>query len=192
MGFEENYTKNKLADYINRDVVNAGDFSYGCPHILHYGENSKLIIGKYCSISSNVYILLGGNHRHDWVTTYPFSAPELNEIWREAKDIQGHPATKGNIEIGNDVWIGHGATIMSGVKIGDGAVIGSMTVVTKDVRPYAIVAGNPAKEIKRRFNDLIIENLLQMKWWNWSEEKIKKNITRLCSDNISNFFKINN
>lgn len=184
MGFEEIYTKNKLKKYVSSGLAEIGDYSYGCPNILHYGEEARLIIGKYCSIASDVNIFLGGNHRSDWVTTYPFSAMELYDIWPEAKNIKGHPATKGNVEIGNDVWIGHGAVILSGIKIGNGAIIAAGAVVTKNVRPYAIVAGNPAREVKMRFNDEIINKLLEIKWWNWSEEKIRKNLDILCSSNL--------
>jgi acetyltransferase-like isoleucine patch superfamily enzyme len=190
MGFEEHYVKNKLENYVSSGIAEIGDYSYGCPNILHYGEKAKLKIGKYCSIALGVDIFLGGNHRVDWVTTYPFSAPELNEIWPEAKNIIGHPATKGDVEIGNDVWIGHNATILSGVIIGDGAVIGSNAVVTKNVRPYAIVVGNPAKEIKMRFDDETIEKLLKMKWWDWPVDKIKENMGSLLSADISKFISI--
>jgi acetyltransferase-like isoleucine patch superfamily enzyme len=182
---EEKYTKNRLTEYMKKGLAEVGEYSYGCPKIFHYGEKTKLIVGKFCSISTNVNIFLGGNHRHDWVTTYPFSVSEFNKIWPEASNIKGHPATKGNVVIGNDVWIGYGATIMSGVKIGDGAVIGSMAVVSKDVRPYAIVVGNPAKEVRRRFSEQDIDDLLKLQWWNWPIEKIKKNVTLLCSNNIN-------
>ena len=183
--FEKEYTKNKLIYYIEKGIAEIGDYSYGVPAVMHYGEKSKLLIGKYCSIGLQVTIFIGGNHRSDWITTYPFSAPELNEIWPEAKNIEGHPATKGDVKIGNDVWIGHGATILSGIEIGDGAVIGAMAVVTKNVRPYAIVAGNPAREIRRRFGDDDIKLLLQLKWWDWPEEKIRRNINFLLSSDVS-------
>ncbi len=190
MGFEELYTKHRMADYIINGLAKVGEYSYGMPRILHWGEKSRVVIGRYCSIADDVKILLGGNHRLDWITTYPFSAPQLNELWPEAKDITGHPATKGDVIIGNDVWIGHGATILSGVNIGNGAVIGSMAVVAKDVRPYAVVVGNPSKEIKRRFSDSDVEFLQNLQWWNWSEEKIRDNVSILCSLNIEELKKI--
>ncbi len=174
------YTKDLLKGL--GKLVEVGDFTYGNPKIMHWGENARLKIGKFCSIAENVVIFLGGNHRHDWVTTYPF--PALSQDWPEAKDIVGHPATKGDVIIGNDVWIGYGAVILSGVKIGDGAVIGAMSVVRRDVEPYAIVAGNPAIEIKKRFDEKTIEKLLKLKWWDWSIEKIKKSVKDLCSNNI--------
>ena len=95
-----------------------------------------------------------------------------------------HPKSNGDVIIGNDVWIGHESTIMSGVKIGDGAVIAANSVVVKDVEPYTIVGGNPAKVIKKRFSDDIINNLLELKWWDWSNEKINENLNILCSNNF--------
>lgn len=184
MSFEEYYTKKSLENCIKCNIAEIGDFTYGRPKIFHWGEKAKLKIGKFSSISSDVKIFLGGNHRYDWITTYPFSARELAEIWPEAIGIDGHPATKGDVIIGNDVWIGYGAIILSGVKIGDGAVIGASAVVTRNVSPYSIVAGNPAREIKKRFSDDAIKKLLEIKWWDWSDEKIKKNIKILCSKNV--------
>jgi len=121
------------------------------------GEEEGLIIGKYCSIAANVTIMLGGNHRYDWITTYPFSV-----IWPAYSYIKGHPKSKGFVVIGNDVWIGRNAMIMSGVHIGDGAVVGAGSIITKDVPPYAIVAGNPAKVVRYRFNEDQIERLLRI------------------------------
>ena len=144
-----------------------------------------LKIGKFCSIANDVQIFLGGNHRIDWITTYPFSV--LNS-WPEAKDIKGHPCTKGDVIIGNDVWIGRKTLILSGVTIGDGAIVGARSVVTKDVAPYSIVAGNPAKLIRKRFDEKTIEKLLEIKWWDWNLEKIKKNLPLLLSNNIEQFF----
>ncbi|MBU0665071.1 MAG: CatB-related O-acetyltransferase [Proteobacteria bacterium] len=159
-----------------------GDHSYGEPTIRQFDQTTRLTIGRFCSISDQVTIILGGNHRSDWVTTYPFSA--FNESWPEAAAIKGHPSSKGDIVIGNDVWIGYGATILSGVTIGSGAVIGARAVISKDVAPYAIMAGNPAQEIKKRFDDITIARLLQLSWWNWPEEKIRTNLPFLCSNQI--------
>lgn len=103
----------------------------------------------------------------------------------EARSIQGHPAAKGNIVIGNDVWIGADVTIMSGVTIGDGAVIGTCAVVAKNIPAYAIAVGNPARVVRYRFDDAIIKKLLELKWWNWPLERIRKNVHLLCSSNIS-------
>lgn len=111
--------------------------------------------------------MLGGEHRSDWVSTYPFNA-----LVGEFSDIEGHPATKGDIVIGNDVWIVSGAKIMSGVTIGDGAVIGANALVTKDIPPYAVCGGIPAKIIKYRFSKKIIKKLLEICWWDRSDEEI--------------------
>lgn len=170
------YTKDKVEEKY-RDSI--GDFTYGCPTILDWHEGASLTIGKFCSIADNVTIFLGGEHRTDWITTYPFSA--LVEEWPAASHIQGHPKTKGDVIIGNDVWIGRDAVIMSGVSIGDGAVNGARAVVIKHVDPYSIVAGNPARHIKNRFSDDVIKKLLELKWWNWSEAQIVKKLPMLLS-----------
>lgn len=155
-----------------------GNFTYGHPKVLFENEETNLFIGKYCSISSNVVIFLGGNHRHDWVTTYPFNA--LNNHFSFATHIQGHPSSNGDVRIGNDVWIGHGVTIMSGITISDGAVLATNAVVTKDVGPYEIWGGNPAKLIKKRFDDVTIQKLLALRWWDKDETFIRENIDILC------------
>jgi acetyltransferase-like isoleucine patch superfamily enzyme len=175
------FTRELLSLHTNAKVK-VGEYTYGLPTVLHWGENAGLKVGKFCSFASNVVIMLGGNHRVDWVTTYPFAS--LPEAWPEAALIEGHPATNGDVIIGNDVWVGHGVTILSGVTIGDGAAIAACSVVTKDVAPYAIVAGNPAKQIRKRFDDAIIEKLLLTQWWNWPIDKIRKNVRILCSSNI--------
>ncbi len=162
------------------DNIEYGDFTYGFPTILSWGENTKLIIGKFCSISANVTIFLGGEHRNDWVSTYPFNA-----LLKNYEYIKGHPKSKGDVIIGNDVWIGRDAVILSGVKIGDGAVIGANSLVTKDVEPYSIVGGNPAKLIRYRFKKEIIDALLNMEWWNQELEEIAEIIPLLQSEKVS-------
>jgi acetyltransferase-like isoleucine patch superfamily enzyme len=159
-----------------------GDFTYGNPIILFENEESNLIIGKFCSIADNVTIFLGGNHRTDWITTYPFNA--LENIFPEASTIKGHPATKGDIIIGNDVWIGRDVVIMSGVSIGDGAVIAAGSVVSKNIGDYEIWGGNPSRMIKKRFTEAIIKELKNLKWWYWEIAIIKERIPFLCSDNL--------
>ena len=159
-----------------------GKFSFGYPKVKTWGENATLKIGNFCSIAPGVNIVLGGEHRVDWVTTYPF-----NVILREYRHIKGHPATKGDIIIGNDVWIGMNATILSGVTIGDGAVIGANSLVTNDVEPYTIVGGNPAKPIRKRFDQQTIDKLLKIKWWDWDIEKIKTNVPDLLSNQVEHF-----
>lgn len=159
-----------------------GSHTYGPLDIQDFGSQAELKIGKYCAIAERVRIFLGGNHRTDWVSIYPFSV-----LWAKPNTIQGYPATKGNVVIGNDVWLGYGCTILSGVKIGSGACVAAEAVVTKDVPPYAIVAGNPAKVIKYRFEEKQIHALLEIKWWDWPEEKIKEAVPLICNSDINQF-----
>lgn len=162
-----------------------GKYTYGIPIIIFQNNDAKLVVGNFCSIGGNVQIYLGGNHRTDWVTTYPFGHLYIH-IFNNFNGI-GHPATKGNVTIGNDVWIGNNVTIMSGITIGDGAVIANNSHVVKNVEPYSLVGGNPAKLIKYRFSPQQIEKLLQIKWWHWDDEKINKFTPLMCSNNIDNF-----
>lgn len=168
-----------------------GEFTYGCPEVLQWGgltsegNISTLKIGKFCSIADRVVIFLGGEHRVDWISTYPF-----NGVFKRAcGKIKGHPFAKGDVIIGNDVWIGRSASILSGVSVGDGAVIGAHSLVTKDVDPYTIVGGNPAKVIRKRFDDKTIQELLAIKWWNWEIDRIIKNVPLLMSGNVEQFVK---
>lgn len=158
-----------------------GRGTYGIPRVRARDDGATLRVGAFTSIASGVQILLGGEHRADWVTTFPFV------FWEGGENILGHPKTKGDVLIGNDVWIGTEAIILSGVIIGDGAVVGARSVVTKNVPPYAIVAGNPSRVIRKRFDDEIIQRLLQVKWWFWDNAKIKKAIPLLLSDKITEF-----
>lgn len=138
----------------------------------------KLIIGKFCAIASGAkFIMNGGNHQLDNFTTYPFSI--FGNGWEKAEP-DAWPY-KGDTVIGNDVWIGYEALIMPGVQVGDGAVIASKSVVTKDIPAYTIVGGNPAQPIKKRFDHEVIETLLEIQWWNWDVSKISENLIILCS-----------
>jgi len=158
--------------------------TYGNLTVKNWGINDKLTVGSYTSIAGGVTILLGCDHRSDWVTTYPF-----NILWGKFENIKGHPTSKGDVVVGNDVWIGEDALILSGVRVSDGAVIGARAVVTKDVPPYGIVVGAPAKLIRYRFNQEIIAKLMEIKWWEWPENKIMKAVPDLLSNDIERFIK---
>ena len=163
--------------------VKIGDFTYGNPRILSWDEGSYLSIGKFCSIADDVTILMGGEHRGDWNTTYPFNA-----LLDDFAYIEGHPKTKGDINIGNDVWIAHGSKILSGVNIGDGSIIGANSLVGSDVKPYHIVVGNPIRHIKMRYSKRDVNKLMLMQWWNWDEEDIFKMIPILQSNDIKSLW----
>ena len=153
--------------------------------LYHYPINhDKLQIGKFCSIACGAKFLFNSaNHTLSSLSTYPF--PLFFEEWGlEKKDVTNAWDNKGDIIIGNDVWIGYEAIILAGVTIGDGAIIGTRAVVTKDVPPYTIVGGVPAKPIKRRFSEETTSALLEIQWWNWSEERIARNIGAIQSGNI--------
>ncbi|CAN5721061.1 CatB-related O-acetyltransferase [soil metagenome] len=174
---------NRNPEYKNWTI---GDYTYGSrtdsPRIVHYGEPVQLIIGRFCSFADNVTLFLGGNHRLDWVTTYPFSV-----FFEEGAGIEGHPQSKGDIVIGNDVWVGEGASVLSGVTIGNGAVIAAQSVVVNDVPAYGIVGGNPAKLIKFRFEPAIIQQLEALAWWNWPIDKIQKALPLLLQNDTAAF-----
>ena len=174
----------EVGDYsFYHDFENPLDFESKCV-LYHYPyvNNDRLKIGKFCSIAYGTKFLFNGaNHTLNSLSTYPF--PVLADEWNLAEPITDAWDNKGDIVVGNDVWIGFEAVIMAGVTIGDGAIIGSRAVVTKDVEPYSIVGGIPAKLIRKRFSEEKILELLEMKWWNWSEEMIKKNLDRIMNTN---------
>jgi len=165
---------------------NIGVGSYGNPKIYDWNDNTKLIVGKYCSIAANVSILLGGEHFTDWVTTYPFSS--LND---NMSDMECDRKSKGSVIIGNDVWIGNNVIILSGVSIGNGAIIGAGSVVTKNVPSYAIFAGNPAKLIRYRINQTLIDKMNKIAWWNWPITKIEEQKKNILSNKINEFIEEN-
>jgi acetyltransferase-like isoleucine patch superfamily enzyme len=157
-----------------KDVLKVGSFSYGTNNlrILFRDSGERVVIGKYCSIAKDVTIVLGGGHRHDWITTYPFGHVAQNDFGTEQSD--GHPTTKGSVTIGNDVWIGTGATIMSGINIGDGAVIAANAHIVNDIPPFGIAGGNPGKLIKLRFDEETITRLMNVKWWDFPIEEVNR------------------
>lgn len=159
--------------------------------LFNYPEfGDKLIIGKFCSIASKTKFIMGpANHRISSVTTYPFNV--FGGLWN--KNTPEHLSQlpfKRDIVIGNDVWIGKESVIMPGVKIGDGAIIGAYSVVTKDVEPYSVVGGNPAKLIKKRFDDELIEILLKVKWWDFEPEKLVEFLPLLCDPDLKKVKKV--
>jgi len=162
--------------YRNFDI---GKYSYGKPKI--YASPGSFSLGKFCSIADGVVIYTGAEHRIDWVTSYNF------EKFPEFLINKDMTQSKGNVKIGNDVWIADGAIILSGVNIGDGAVVGARAVVTKDIQPYEIVAGNPAKHIRYRFDEDSRNKLLKIKWWDWDIEKIKLEFDLMLNDDIKKF-----
>ena len=182
-----------LKNIIKNPNIIVGDYTYydDFEDVHNFEKNVKyhfdftgdqLIIGKFCMIASDVkFIMNGANHLSNAISTYPFSI--FGNGWENAMEGKAYP-NKGNIEIGNDVWIGYNATIMAGVKIGDGAIIATNATVVSDVKPYTIVGGNPAREIKKRFSPEIIERLLKLQWWNWDIEKITKNVQNLTDLDI--------
>ena len=163
-----------------------GEGTYGKPAVISWGgQGSYLKIGKYCSIAPDVVIMLGGEHRWNWISTYPF-----NKVFKEAAHLKGHPHTKGDVVIGHDVWIGMGAIIFSGVKIGNGAIIGARSVVRKNVPAYGVVAGNPAEFLFSRFPRETIDTIEKIAWWDWPEEKVKATAAMLMSDKVSEFIEM--
>ena len=163
----------------NKGLMSVGEFTYGNPRVYSWENRTSIKIGKYCSIAADVTILLGGEHRLDWVSTFPFM--EFQEDWPEASLLEGHPSSKGDIFIGNDVWIGNGATILSGVRIGHGAVVGAGSLVSRDVPDYSIVNGNPLRLNRMRFEEEIISALLEIAWWDWPTEIVRKNFRSILS-----------
>lgn len=158
--------------------------------LYHYPVNhDKLIIGKFCSIACGAKFLFNSaNHAMHSLSTYPF--PIFYEEWEHGIKVDKAWDNKGNIVIGNDVWIGYEAVIMAGVTIGDGAIIGTRAVVTKDVPPYTIVGGVPAKPIRKRFSDTVINKLLEIQWWNLPPEQIGKYIQDIQEGNIDALIKV--
>ncbi len=147
----------------------------------------RLIIGKFCMIASDaVFIMNGANHLSSGITAYPFAI--FGGDWANAMQGATYPS-KGDTIVGNDVWIGHNATIMPGITIGDGAIIATNATVTKDVAPYTVVGGNPAQLIKKRFTDEQIFKLLELQWWNWNIEKITHHLPLLVKGELDLLFR---
>ena len=175
-----------VGDYtMYNDFVNAPTDFEKNNVLYHYPINhDRLIIGKFCSIACGAkFIFTSANHTLKSLSTYPFTL--FFEEWElDKSNVTDSWDNKGDIVIGNDVWIGYEAVIMSGVTIGNGAIVGTRAVVTKDVPPYTIVGGIPARQIRKRFSEDTISSLLSIRWWDWSDEKIKKNISAIQTGSI--------
>lgn len=184
--FLKNLVKNPnitVGDYTYYDdFENVENFEKNVKYLFDF-TGDKLIIGKFCMIASGVeFIMNGANHLATGISSYPFAI--FGNGWEHAMDDKDYPV-KGNTVIGNDVWIGYKATIMAGVKVGDGAIIAAKSVVTKHVEPYSIVGGNPARLIRKRFDEATIQKLLEIQWWHWPPEKITRHVADLTGDDVN-------
>lgn len=184
--FLKNIVKNPniiIGDYTYYDdFETVENFEKNVKYLFDF-TGDKLVLGKFCMIASDVtFIMNGANHLSETVTAYPFAI--FGKDWSNAMEGKTYPLKK-DTNVGNDVWIGYGATIMPGVTVGDGAIIATQSVVTKDVEPYTIVGGNPAKEIRKRFSKENIELLLNLEWWNWPIEKITKHVQDLTGNDFT-------
>jgi acetyltransferase-like isoleucine patch superfamily enzyme len=166
-----NETRRHLAKLARRHGFEIGPFSYGRPKVRFAGSGARLTIGPYCSIADKVEILLGGDHRTDWVSTYPFGA--LAGLWPDLPVPPDHEVGRGDVTIGADVWLGSGCLILSGVTLGPGAVVAARAVVTRDVPAYAVVAGNPARVVRHRFPAEIAAALVETAWWELPPERVR-------------------
>jgi len=183
-----------LKNIITRPNIQVGDYTYydDFEDVYNFEKNVKyhfeftgdhLVIGKFCMIASDVtFIMNGANHLTESVSAYPFAI--FGGDWQQAMEGKTYP-TKGDTTVGHDVWLGYKATIMPGLTIGNGAIIAAHSLVTKDVAPYTIVGGNPAKVIKQRFSDAVVYKLQNAEWWHWPLEKITKHIQQLTSEDFS-------
>lgn len=180
-----------LKPLVKASNIEIGEFTYyddpdGPEHfvercVLHHYDflGDRLIIGRFCALATGVqFIMNGANHVTSAISTFPFNI--FGNGWEEGFDPDSYKAgLRGDTVIGNDVWIGMEATIMPGITIGDGAIVAAKSVVTRDVPPYAIVAGNPARVVRHRFDEAAISRLLAIGWWNWPVDKLTRNLDAL-------------
>lgn len=172
-----------IGEYTYYDDVNGAEKFE--EHVTHHYEalGDKLIIGKFCAIAKGVeFIMNGANHRMNSVTTYPFNL--MGGGWEKSTPTKEQLPFKGDTVVGNDVWIGQNVTVLPGVHIGDGAIIAANSVVTKDIPAYHIAGGNPCRIIRKRFDEEIIDCLLELRWWDWPAETIFANLEALCSPDL--------
>jgi virginiamycin A acetyltransferase len=181
-----------LKNFITRPSIIVGDYTYYDDprgpehfeeHVLYHFDfvGDRLVIGRFCSIAAETtFVMNGGNHMTTWLTTYPF--PIFGHGWESAAPPQW--PQRGDTRVGNDVWIGYRATLMPGISVGDGAVIATAAVVTRDVPPYAVVGGNPATVIRSRFDPDTVKRLLAVAWWDWKIEKVTRHLSAICGGDV--------
>lgn len=180
----DNRTAVHLAALSRRYGFRIGHHTYGRPKVRFPETGAGLTIGPYGSIADRVEILLGGDHRTDWVSTYPFAA--FAHLWPGAAAVgTAHHASRGDVAIGADVWLGSGCMILAGVTIGHGAVVAARSVVTRDVEPYWIVGGQPARPIRRRFDDAAVAALLESAWWDLPDAEVATLVPLLQSGRVA-------
>ena len=179
-----------IKNVVSRPNIEIGDYTYYFDEgggedfesrVTHHYEflGDKLIIGKFCAIGQGVeFVMNGANHRMDGITTYPFNI--FGHGWEKAAPIREELPFKGDTVVGNDVWIGQNVTVMPGVHIGDGAIIGANSLVARDIPPYAVAAGNPCRVIRMRFDPARVRELLELRWWDWEPKRIFENLESLC------------
>ena len=185
-----------IKNVITRPNIQVGDYTYYDDaatggedfeaHVTHHYEflGDRLIIGKFCAIGKGVeFVMNGANHRMDSVTTYPFNI--FGHGWEKCTPTLDYLPLKGDTVVGNDVWIGQNVTILPGVHIGDGAVIGANALVARDIPPYTVAAGNPCRPIRPRFDRETTDYLRSLRWWDWDAEKIFRNLEALCSGDLT-------
>ena len=181
-----------LKNFITRTNIVVGDYTYYDDprgpgrfedHVLYHFDfiGDRLVIGRYCSIAAETtFIMNGGNHMTSWLTTYPFSI--FGQGWEVAAP-EAWPQ-RGDTRVGHDVWLGYRATVMPGITIGDGAIVASASVVTRDVPAYAVVGGNPAATLRFRFDPPTVERLLKLAWWDWDAAKVTRNVRLICAGDV--------
>lgn len=174
-----------VRDLMNRGIVTIGRHSYpDPPPVVYYvGDTARVSIGAFTSIAAGAELLAGGEHHTDWISTFPLRI-RLNLA---GKLDDGQPGSRGDIVIGNDVWLGRHCRVMSGVTVGSGAIVAAGAVVTNDVPPYAVVGGVPARVLRMRYTDEQIDALLRIGWWNWTDETIRERVEELSSPHIDEF-----
>lgn len=179
-----------IGDYTYFDDRRNGPENFEEYNVLYnyHPSKVKLVIGKFCALAAETRFIMTGDHKLDAISTYPF--PIFKQGWQGAFNVAGLPV-KGDIIVGNDVWFGYDALVMNGVTIGHGAIIAARATVVKDVPPYSIVAGNPAKVVKMRFDDATIARLLQVAWWDWDIAKINRHLPVICNLDVDALERVN-